>query len=142
MQLSSNVPYSRLIESYLLIYGRPAVRPKKDIVTAGLSPLTIGLHQLKEWSARQGMVLFLIVRSDQEINKTLASFAALRFNIFVNLHNSSFDTVSLYSIYEMGYKGAEVGRALRIAGPSVSQCIVRGKILVDTEPEMYQKLIN
>ena len=42
----------------------------------------------------------------------------------------------------MGYKGAEVGRALRIAGPSVSQCIERGKILVDTELGMYQKLIN
>ncbi len=50
--------------------------------------------------------------------------------------------IAYYSIYEMGYKGAEVGRALRIAGPSVSQCIERGKILVDTEPEMYQKLIN
>jgi hypothetical protein len=43
----------------------------------------------------------------------------------------------------MGYKGAaEVGRTLRIAGTSVSQCIERGKILVNTEPEMYQKLIN
>ena len=43
----------------------------------------------------------------------------------------------------MGYKGvAEVGRALRIADTSVSQCIERGKILVDTKPEMYQKLIN
>jgi hypothetical protein len=42
----------------------------------------------------------------------------------------------------MGYKGAKVGRVLRIAGPSVSQCIERGKILVNTEPEMYQKLIN
>jgi len=50
--------------------------------------------------------------------------------------------IAYYSIYEMGYKGAEVGRALRIAGPSVSQCIERGKILVDTEPGMYQKLIN
>jgi len=50
--------------------------------------------------------------------------------------------IAYYSIYEMGYKGAEVGRTLRIAGPSVSQCIERGKILVDTEPEMYQKLIN
>jgi len=50
--------------------------------------------------------------------------------------------IAYYSICEMGYKGAEVGRALRIAGPSVSQCIERGKILVDTEPEMYQKLIN
>ena len=50
--------------------------------------------------------------------------------------------IAYYSIYEMGYKGAEVGRALRIAGPSVSQCIERGKILVGTEPEMYQKLIN
>ena len=50
--------------------------------------------------------------------------------------------IAYYSIYEMGYKGAEVGRALKIAGPSVSQCIERGKILVDTEPEMYQKLIN
>ena len=50
--------------------------------------------------------------------------------------------IAYYSIHEMGYKGAEVGRALRIAGPSVSQCIERGKILVDTEPKMYQKLIN
>ncbi len=50
--------------------------------------------------------------------------------------------IAYYSICEMGYKGAEVGRALRIAGPSVSQCIERGKILVDTEPKMYQKLIN
>ena len=50
--------------------------------------------------------------------------------------------IAYYSIYEMGYKGAEVGRALKIAGPSVSQCIERGKILVDTEPEIYQKLIN
>ena len=39
-----------------------------------------------------------------------------------------------------GYKGAEVGRALRIAGPSVSQCIERGKVLVGNEPEMYHKL--
>ena len=50
--------------------------------------------------------------------------------------------IEYYSIYEMGYKGAEVGRALRIAGPSVRQCIERGKILVDTELGMYQKLIN
>ena len=50
--------------------------------------------------------------------------------------------IAYYAIYEMGYKGAEVGRALRIAGSSVSQCIERGKNLVDTEPEMYQKLIN
>ena len=50
--------------------------------------------------------------------------------------------IAYYSIYEMGYKGAEVGRALKIKGPSVSQCIERGRILVDTEPEMYQKLIN
>jgi len=48
--------------------------------------------------------------------------------------------IAYYAIYEMGYKGAEVGRALRIAGSSVSQCIERGKNLVDTEPEMYQKL--
>ncbi len=48
--------------------------------------------------------------------------------------------IAYYSIYEMGYKGAEVGRALKIKGPTVSQCIERGRILVDTEPEMYQKL--
>ena len=50
--------------------------------------------------------------------------------------------IAYYSIYEMGYKGAEVGRALKIAGSSVSQCLERGKILVDTEPDMYKKLIN
>ena len=33
---------------------------------------------------------------------------------------------------------AEVGRALRIACPSVSHCIERGKILLDAEPEMYK----
>ena len=36
----------------------------------------------------------------------------------------------------------EVGRALRIEGPSVSQCIERGKVLVGNEPEICHKLIN
>jgi len=38
-----------------------------------VAALTIGLHQLKEWSARQGVVLFLIIRPDQERNKTLSA---------------------------------------------------------------------
>ena len=50
--------------------------------------------------------------------------------------------IAYFSICEMGYKGTEVGRALRIKGPSVSQCIERGKVLVGNEPEMVQKLIN
>ena len=50
--------------------------------------------------------------------------------------------IAYYSIYELGYKGAEVGRALKISAPSVSKCIERGKNLVDTDPEVYQKLIN
>ena len=50
--------------------------------------------------------------------------------------------IAYFSICEMGYKGTEVGRALRIKGPSVSQYIERGKVLVGNEPEMIQKLIN
>jgi len=59
-----------------------------------------------------------------------------------NVGRSSKSTSVLSYFVEMGYKGTEVGRALRIAGPRVSQCIVRGKILLHTEPEMYQKPIN
>ena len=50
--------------------------------------------------------------------------------------------IAYFSILEMGYKGTEVGSALRIKGPSVSQCIERGKVLVGNEPEICQKLIN
>ena len=50
--------------------------------------------------------------------------------------------IAYYSIYELGHKGADVSRALKISAPSVSKCIERGKDLVDTDPEVYQKLIN
>jgi putative transposase len=50
--------------------------------------------------------------------------------------------IAYYSVHKMGYKSVEVSRVLMITGPSVSKCIERGKNLVDTAPEMYQKLIN
>jgi len=59
--------------------AQDAKHAKKDIVTAGYRrSQLICTHFI----ARQGMVLFLIVRSDQEINKTLSVFASLRFTQF------------------------------------------------------------
>ena len=39
-----------------------------------------------------------------------------------------------------GYKGTEVGEALSLAAPTVSQNIEKGKILLDSNDELKYKL--
>jgi len=43
---------------------------------------------------------------------------------------------------EMGYKGTEVSKVLSIRGSSVSQCVERGKKILDNRPDLRHTLIN
>ncbi|MEA3416610.1 MAG: transposase [Thermodesulfobacteriota bacterium] len=48
--------------------------------------------------------------------------------------------VSYFAVRKFGYKGAEVGKALSLAAPTVSQNIEKGKILLDSNDELKYKL--
>jgi hypothetical protein len=44
------------------------------------------------------------------------------------------------AVRKFGYKGTEVGEALSLAAPTVSQNIEKGKILLDSNDELKYKL--
>lgn len=50
--------------------------------------------------------------------------------------------IAYQAIHEMGYKGTEVSKVLGIRGSSVSQCVERGKKIVDSRANLRYKLIN
>ena len=50
--------------------------------------------------------------------------------------------ISYLAICEMGYSGTEVSRNLDIKGASVSECVERGKKILENESDIRQNLIS